>query len=216
MFLLDDNWPLKENVPEIQQLALKQETCKSSKDSNLITRYEPYIKDIKHEKSKLLRIGCLEGRSIRMWHEYFPNAEIFGVDIAGTNVGINSDRVQIYQGRQDDKEFIDKYLPGNFDIIIDDGSVDSLVKIVTFQILFPKVNRGGMYVIEHLQHAYLQPNSIVDFIKDRIDDLNFYGKALRANRKQLVSIPLTYYEMHTKAIHLYPCIAFFFKKDKNE
>ena len=84
--------------------------------------YEPLFEPIRYEPIRLLEIGIFEGASLAAWVDYFPNAEIVGIDtfqrIAPEDIGIlNHERVT--WKRHSSFEPIDL---GHFDIIIDDGA----------------------------------------------------------------------------------------------
>ena len=127
----------------------------SSKNiSGFIQLYEKYFSSLKNSKINILEIGVEGGDSLRIWREYFTNANICGIDIDKKDFKI--DNTEILQGDQSDKNFlktlIDKYK--NFDIIIDDGSHQAKHIIASFKFLFPHLNNNGIYVIEHLQTSY--------------------------------------------------------------
>lgn len=90
--------------------------------------------------------GYLPGASLFMWRDYFPDAEIYGVDIDPRtfNTGIG---FQTICSDSRDPELAAK-LPSNFDLIVDDGSHNPDVQWETFLNLFPLVKDAGLYVIE--------------------------------------------------------------------
>ena len=127
----------------------------SSKNiSGFIQLYEKYFSEYKDKKINLLEIGVDNGDSIRIWREYFVNANICGIDINKKNFTINNTDILI--GDQSDYKFlqsiVDKYK--NFDIIIDDGSHQSKHIIASFNFLFPYLNDNGIYVVEDHQTSY--------------------------------------------------------------
>ena len=157
----------------------------SSKNiSGFIELYQKYFSYYKDEKINLLEIGVDNGDSLRIWREYFINANICGIDINNKNFTINNTEILI--GDQSDYKFlqsiIDKYK--NFDIIIDDGSHQSKHIIASFKFLFPYLNNGGIYVIEDLQTSYMpryggsrinlnKKNSSMTFLKSLTDSINY-------------------------------------------
>jgi SAM-dependent methyltransferase len=115
--------------------------------------YEYYFKNYRLEKIRLLEIGVLDGRSLATWREYFPHAEIFGLDIDPACKRFEDDRTKIVIGSQADKETlasVRRAVPGGFDIIIDDGSHYTKHIIASFEGLFEHLRPGGVYVIEDL------------------------------------------------------------------
>ena len=157
----------------------------SSKNiSGFIQLYEKYFEPFRNLKINILEIGVENGDSLRIWREYFPNANICGIDIAKKNFIIKN--TDILMGDQSDPKFlkllIDKYK--NFDIVIDDGSHQSKHIIESFKYLFPHLNFNGLYVIEDLQTSYFpryggsrinlnKKNSSMNFIKSLTDSINY-------------------------------------------
>lgn len=107
-----------------------------------------------HQPVNLLEIGWGDGASMRMWREYLHiESTIVGVDI-------NEPKEQI-PGVYD--VVVDATSPavqaevehhGPFDFIIDDGSHLSPDVIASFQLLWPLVKPGGLYIIEDLHVSY--------------------------------------------------------------
>ena len=109
----------------------------SSKNiSGLILLYEKYFSDFRDKKINLLEICVDNGDSLRIWRDYFINANICGIDINKKNFTINDTEILI--GDQSDYKFlqllIDKYK--NFDIIIDDGSHQANHIITSFKFMY--------------------------------------------------------------------------------
>lgn len=85
--------------------------------------YSDKFKGLRDKKIKILEIGVLQGHSLKLWENYFSEAEIFGVDIQNIIEHTYGERVKIIFGNAYSPKFID-YLENNFgkfDIIIDDG-----------------------------------------------------------------------------------------------
>lgn len=92
----------------------------------------------------------LPGASHFMWRDYFPEAQIFGLDIDAT-VLINEDRIKSIQCDQRSTQSLSSaadWAGPDFDFILDDGSHDSEYQLMTFINLFPLVRPGGFYIIE--------------------------------------------------------------------
>ena len=132
------------NIPnELDRLFFKYGSDKHKKGLGKL--YEKHISHLR--KPNILEIGIKKGASLRAWLEYFPGANVVGVDIQkvevlGTTVCV---------GNQNDGKFmhqIGKEL-GPFDIIIDDGSHKPEDQIVSFNALYKTALKpGGLYCIE--------------------------------------------------------------------
>lgn len=125
---------------------MKLDTFKCNKPPHYIKLYEELFTTT---PKRLLEIGVQTGRSLRMWANAFPEAEIVGLDVKSAWETIPERNVRVVLGHQTDEELL-KTL-GDFDIIVDDGSHITSHQQKSFDILFPKLNNGGFYVIEDLE-----------------------------------------------------------------
>jgi predicted O-methyltransferase YrrM len=127
--------------------------------------YHELLKD--RDIKKMLEIGIGEKKysapSLRMWAEYFPEAEVYGCDIdEGTFIADNP-RVHCFRCDQSNRtslRTVEAITGGNFDFIIDDGSHRIDHQRMTFEELFPLVKSGGIYVIEDVDHFHIVAQSI--------------------------------------------------------
>ncbi len=91
--------------------------------------------------------------SIRMWLEYFPKAEIHGLDVSDFS-WFTHDRFTFHRCDMDDRADIAQ-AAGSFkngpDIVIDDASHASHHQQNAFLEIFPLMPSGGLYVIEDLR-----------------------------------------------------------------
>ncbi|MCJ7761673.1 class I SAM-dependent methyltransferase [Candidatus Bathyarchaeota archaeon] len=131
--------------------------------------------------SLILEIGVLSGGSLRAWKEIFPTAKIVGIDI-NEEAGKNNPDLSIFIGDQLDKLFLNEVIAriGVPDLIIDDGGHSRLQQVTTFKHLFPKLNAGGLYVIEDIETSYMEayddsPQSIIQTLADILYPTNFDG-----------------------------------------
>ena len=86
-------------------------------------------------------------------------------------------------GDQSDEKFLQELVDefGEFDVIIDDGSHQVAHVNKTFQYLYPKMSKDGVYLVEDTHAAYWkdshgggldEPESIINVSKNLIDKLN--------------------------------------------
>jgi hypothetical protein len=130
-----------------------------------INTYERLFSSKKNDNNNILEIGIGEpkqnkenGGSIKLWHDYFLNSIIYGLDIHDiTNVNDvikNNDRIKLITSvNAYDVEFIKNTFVKNdikFDILIDDGphTLDSMVFFVNHYL--PLLNDTGVLVIEDI------------------------------------------------------------------
>jgi hypothetical protein len=106
--------------------------------------YEKYLPS---NPKRILEIGVLRGQSIRMWKEYFPEAEIHGLDLFIEHPIPDINGVQFWQGSQTDALLLEKLRNLNFDCIFEDGSHNSRDQLFTFFGLYKK---GMHYFAEDL------------------------------------------------------------------
>jgi 8-demethyl-8-(2-methoxy-alpha-L-rhamnosyl)tetracenomycin-C 3'-O-methyltransferase len=138
----------------LDDIALRQGTDKGSTDHNYCPYYERYLEHLRDEPITLVEIGVWQGASLRMWREYFSKATIIGVDNIDRPVDTGGAEVVIAD--QSSKQDLDslRTFRGPFDVVIDDGSHVSSLTINTFEMLWPALNPGGLYVVEDLQTSY--------------------------------------------------------------
>lgn len=156
--------------------------------------YEAAFGHLRKEKIKLLEIGVGSGGSIQAWLEYFPKAQVFGVDTThdtndwDTEKADTHDRYTFVAGDQASQEFWKRFvdvLGSDWDIIIDDGGHYANQVLTSHNCLWPYVRPGGFYCIEDLNVSYpdLWPKygdsfvkppwtSHMDFLKGKLDAVN--------------------------------------------
>lgn len=138
--------------------------------------YEQEFSKYRDKEIKILEIGIASGHSLLLWDRYFPNhAGIYGVDNYGGNI--------VREARETEKIFITidnaytervaKNLP-SFDIIIDDGphTLESMISCINLYL--PKLNKGGVLVIEDVQSIDWIPvlSSVFAKIKSETDEFD--------------------------------------------
>jgi len=120
--------------------------------------YEKYFFDFKDKNINILEIGVGDKKSMNMFLEYFPKCKYYGIDISKDNE--KSERYEIIKGDQNDINFLNKIIDNtpSFDIIIDDGSHFSKHQLTSFNFLFKKLNKNGIYIIESIETSYWKNN----------------------------------------------------------
>lgn len=111
--------------------------------------------------------GGKPGASLKVWRDYFINAEIIGADI-DKDILFNSERIKTYEVDQTNQESIknmwNKIDLKNFDLIIDDGLHNYEAGVTLFKNSFDRLKKDGIYIIEDVSNKYLE--DIIDNLKD--------------------------------------------------
>lgn len=117
----------------------------------------------RRENISLLEIGVSKGYSLALWKEFFINSKIIGLDINLSNLIFKPDGFEVYQVDATDKLKLDDVLKNEtFDFIIDDGSHLLEHQIASFNILFPRLKRQGIYFIEDIANIDEAKSSIIN------------------------------------------------------
>ena len=119
--------------------------------------YDKLLSPIKNEASKVLEIGVKNGGSIKLWHDFFINADIYGCDIKD-NILIHElksiNRVHLYlEGDAYNINYVNKHFKNmKFDFILDDGphTLGSQIKFI--ELYLPLLNDNGILIIEDVQN----------------------------------------------------------------
>lgn len=159
--------------------------------------YTKYFEQFVGKDAGILEIGVKEGGSLIMWKEYFgEKARVYGVDLNDSS-HVEGEQIKTFMGDQSDKEFLKdicNQIP-SLDIIIDDGSHRPNDQLTSFEVLFPKLNENGIYLIEDMNHNYAENegggyknfNSALEYFKDLIDYLYGYFDTDRGDTAKDIS-----------------------------
>lgn len=110
------------------------------------------------------------GNSLRVWKEYFPNAKIYGIDVA-EDCMFSEDRITTFLFDSSNEKSCNLQLKNlKFDIIIDDGNHDPAYQIQTLKNLLPFLQDDGTYIIEDVGGYGGNEELLVDY-KNQFDEL---------------------------------------------
>lgn len=141
-------------MSELQDIGLKYGTDKATHHEYL-DFYAEYLPK-RNFKGRLLEIGIRDGSSLRMWHEYYPDAEIVGIDIVEYNWTIPGVTMLCLDGTK--PEHLTQL--GKFDIIIDDGSHYTADQQASFaHLYYMQLKKRGIYILEDM-HTSLRPEYV--------------------------------------------------------
>jgi hypothetical protein len=178
----------------LKNLIDNSRTDKNTVHSYLET-YENLFSAKRLTSTHILEIGIQDGGSVKLWYDYFINANIYGLDIRKIKdvwpVLLNNERIKIGCFDAYSAEFISENLPSlnvKFDILIDDGphTLESMIKFINGYLPFLK--NKGILIIEDVQSiewidklTEIVPDELKEFIeiydlrhiKNRYDDILF-------------------------------------------
>jgi hypothetical protein len=131
----------------------------SDKWESYLKVYDRTFAPLRDKKISLLEIGVQNGGSLEVWSKYFKNAEaIVGCDINPLcrNLSYQDPRIHLVVGDANAAEIIKTVtqISPRFDVIVDDGSHVSDDIINSFNLYFPLVQPGGIYVVEDTHTLY--------------------------------------------------------------
>lgn len=179
--------------PTLTELGNKHGTDKSS-FHGFTDIYARYFEPLRDKPIKLLEIGIAGGASMRMWLEYFQNAEVLGIDhcsdFAHHNLGPRG--FQLHGDVRHKKlweKLADRESGWQFDIVVDDGAHYSDAIIEAFNGAWPLLKPGGLYCVEDLHFLYAQEighgakSTAFDFFQEKMHQMHERG-AMQCGRPQ--------------------------------
>jgi hypothetical protein len=121
--------------------------------------YDDYLRARRTREFTLLELGVRHGASLRMWNAYFPRASVIGLDVDPGAVS-RAEEFQVYIGSQDDADLLGRIADEHpsLEVVVDDASHMNPLTFASFDILFPRLPRGGLYIIEDLAPGAYGPD----------------------------------------------------------
>lgn len=225
VYLVSGGIAYQEEYRTLDRLAVEAGADKSSFYHNYTEVYARYFAPLQEKPIKFLEIGIHQGASVKLWEEYFKNADLHFMDITLDRVCYTSSRSHYHLCDQENPAELQQFIKksgGAFDIIIDDGGHKMNQQITSFATLFPVLKSGGIYVIEDLHTSYWDGwghesgKHTIAFLKSLIDEVNFVGahttKASHLNLSQDLLQRLTLYQKDIYSIHFYDSLAIIIKR----
>ena len=162
-----------DNVPQgyfnassvLDAIGIKYRTDKCSMMHNYLDKYAFFLEKFRTQPIRLLELGVFNGSSVRMWQEYFPRAEIFGVDIEASCRQYEDERIHIIQADLSDAAQVSMLREIHPRIIVDDASHIVSHQLLALFTLFDVLPRGGVYILEDLETS-LNPELFEDTYRD--------------------------------------------------
>ncbi|WP_321922669.1 CmcI family methyltransferase [Paraburkholderia guartelaensis] len=174
--------------------------------------YERHFTRFRNKAPVMIEIGVFGGGSLAMWKEFFgAGSRIIGVDINPQCKAHEAEGIEIFIGSQDDPALIDQIFRKypEVDIVLDDGSHVMNHMIASFELMYDRLHKNGIYMVEDTHTCYWpeyqggvgRPGSFIEFAKNKIDELN----AVHSRGK----IPISSFTKSTDYIACYDSIVAF-------
>ena len=138
-------------------------TDKSSEGHNYLHFYERFLFPLREKPITLIEAGIggyhypdRGGESLRMWAAYFSNpaAKIIGFDVYAKNPDLAPGATIFHINQIDETGLINHFGNIPIDVFIDDASHVNNLSIRTFEIMFPLLKPGGIYIWEDIHTSY--------------------------------------------------------------
>lgn len=150
---------------------------------NYLELYEELFYQKKEHNINLLEIGVLFGNSLKLWHDYFINGKIYGIDDFSQSDGqdfydfqkvdsnqiINDlkkfERIELVIANCENERVLNDILNNlKFDIIIDDASHKLTQQKNNYNFYNKFLKEDGIYVCEDVQTNY-DSDEIINYVK---------------------------------------------------
>ncbi len=179
--------------------------------------YDRHFSPYRGKPVTVVEFGVSHGGSLQMWKKYFGRkARIIGVDINPECAKFIEPQIEVVIGDQEDRKFLRalRKKVGDIDVVIEDGGHTMPQQINTFEVLWPAVRDGGVFLIEDLHTSYWphydaghkKPGTFIEYSKDLMDQINAWH-----SREE--SLEVNKYTRSIKGMHVYDSIIVF---DKGE
>ncbi len=199
----------------------KKSGARMHKPRHYFEAYAFHLKSFIDKPVNLLEIGIGNGGSLEMWKNYFKKGLIYGLDCRPECKEYEGDKIHVFIGDQADVGFLENTVKDVcFDIIIDDGGHKMIEQLTSFNVLFPSLNNGGVYIVEDLCTSYWptwsgglgKKNTFVEFLKSLVDKINMWSARHENARECKIDIPVDRLEEIISSIHIYNGIGFINKQ----
>jgi len=182
-----------------------------SKWNHYFDVYDRHFSKFRGTDVHIVEFGVFQGGSLQMWKDYFgPKAKIYGVDINPHCKQLEEDQVKIFIGDQADKKFlrsIAEAIP-RIDILLDDGGHTMKQQINTFEVLFPIIDKNGVYLCEDIHTSYWRRygggykkrGTFIEYSKNFIDYLHAW------HSKQPRRLSVSDFTRSVTSLHYYDSI----------
>ena len=165
------------STPDDKLLPLIEKYLPTRRTHNYHPYYWRHFRDIHLSVRRVVEIGVYAENSLRLWEDFFPNAEILGIDIDPRCASFAGGRRRVFIGDQQDPVFLQRFIAetgGDFDVVIDDGAHTESAIMTSLVHLLPACSPHGLYAIEDLNTL----DSLTDYLARLAVDIGYYPPGL--------------------------------------
>ena len=153
----------KQQPTELCTLAMKYGSDKCPQIGHQYTPfYYELLKPHQNTFKKILEFGVCNrriftaipnyqmGASLRMWRDFFPNAQVYGADIAAGSI-FKDERLETFrcdEDKEDEIKALIEKIGGDIDFMVDDCSHHIHQQMFLFKTLMPLLKKDVIYVCE--------------------------------------------------------------------
>jgi hypothetical protein len=177
----------------------------SDKWSRYFDVYQRYLEKYEGKNITFVEVGVQNGGSLEMWSKFFGSeSKLCGIDVDPKclNLKYDNPNVHIILGDQENSSFWDDFLAhlGPIDVFIDDGGHFMKQQINTFEKVWPKIKKNGVYICEDTHTSYFEsynagykePSSFIEYSKDFVDilhltDTKMYEEIIGVNYNHIIN-----------------------------
>ncbi len=160
--------------------------------------YHRHFSRFRGQAVNLLEIGIYSGGSLPMWISYLGDkSQVYGVDIEEACKSYESDRIQVFIGNQEDRNFWKRFRESAPDIqlLVDDGGYTPDQQMVTLEEMLPDMPPGSVYMCEDIHGKSNRFTAFATAFVHRLNAMNMDGKP---------GVDATPFQRVFHSIHFYP------------
>lgn len=165
-------------MPALKQLVIGKQTDKDTVHS-YIDVYDRCFAPRQHSAQNVLELGIYQGGSLLLWHDYFPNALVTGVDVTPAQLDQRvAARIRTLVCDAYHPDALQRLGDRTYDVILDDGphTLESMLFVAAQYT--PLLAPDGILVIEDVQDIGWVPairNAFPEHVRDRVCVLDRRG-----------------------------------------
>lgn len=166
--------------------------------------YHPHLQKFIGQDVHVVEIGVFSGGSMDMWKEYFgAGCQISGIDLEEACRVYEGNRVKIYIGDQEDRNFWRQFRADAppVDVLIDDGGHTPEQQMVTLEEMLPHLKPGGIFICEDI-HG--RSNRFAAFAAALTTALNDYRTDPAQEQGNELKTLVSAWQADIRSIHIYP------------